>query len=61
MQTVRMNFLYRQGSVMFFMDPVSFEQIELDVSLAPGNAAYYLIGQNTMHTTHRAHMARCSS
>ena len=45
MTTVRMNFLYRQGSSLFFMDPVSFEQVELDVSLLPRGekAAGYLI------------------
>jgi elongation factor P len=43
MQTVRMNFLYRQGNTLFFMDPSSFEQVELDASLAPGKSAHYLI------------------
>lgn len=43
LQTVRMNFLYRQGNTLYFMDPVSFEQVELDASLAPGKSAHYLI------------------
>jgi len=47
MQTVRMNFLYRQGNTLFFMDPTTFEQVELDSSLAPGHQAHYLIGPHT--------------
>ena len=30
------------------MDPVSFEQIELDASLAPGKSAYYLIENSSI-------------
>ena len=44
MTTVRMNYLYRQGNSLFFMDPVSFEQVELDVGLLPRErSAGYLI------------------
>lgn len=50
MTTVRMNFLYRQGNSLFFMDPVSFEQVELDVSLLPRGekAAGYLIENSSI-------------
>lgn len=48
MQTARYNFLYRQGTSLFFMDPTSFEQVELDASLAPGRSAQYLIENSSI-------------
>jgi len=48
LQQVKMNFLYRQGSTLFFMDPTSFEQVELSVDLASGKAGYYLIDNSSV-------------
>lgn len=46
-----MNFLYRQGNTLFFMDPVSFEQIELDASLSGDRSANYLIENSSTALT----------
>ena len=48
MVTTRYNYLYRQGNSLFFMDPVSFEQHELDAGLAPGKSAHYLIENSSI-------------
>lgn len=50
MTAVRMNYLYRQGNSLFFMDPVNFEQVELDASLMVRGekAAAYLIENSSV-------------
>lgn len=48
MQTVRFNYLYRDGNTLFFMDPVSFEQVELDASLTAGRHAGYLLENSSV-------------
>lgn len=52
MTPVRMNFLYRQGKSLFFMDPVSFEQVEVDAELTGSErrAAYLIENSSVMLT-----------
>jgi translation elongation factor P len=38
----KMNYLYREGEVLFMMDPGTFEQIEISSELVSGNIAYLL-------------------
>ncbi len=49
---VRMNFLYRQGQNLVFMDPVSFEQVELSTSLCGRESrANYLVENSSIILT----------
>jgi len=49
---VRMNYLYRQGTTLVFMDPVSFEQIEVSASLCgrESRANYLIENSSTLLT-----------
>ena len=52
-----MNFLYRQGGQLVFMDPVSFEQVELSAALCGRESrANYLIENSSVVLTRNGDM-----